>query len=80
MRRYQRQWKLEEIRELNNDTQEELANLLNINTTSYRNKEKGVTEFKSSEMFIIAKKYNRNIEDIFLPTLYTLREQNKQKA
>lgn len=80
MRRYQRQWKLEEIREINNDTQEELAVLLNINTTSYRNKEKGITEFKSSEMFIIAKKYNKNIEEIFLPTMYTIREQGKQKA
>lgn len=80
MRKYQRQWKLEEVREINNNTQEELATLLNINTTSYRNKEKGITEFKSSEMFLIAKKYNKNIEDIFLPTTYTNREHNKQKA
>lgn len=76
MRRYQRQWKLEEIREVNNNTQEELATLLNINTTSYRNKEKGITEFKSSEMFLIARKYNKTIEEIFLPTEYTNRELN----
>jgi len=75
MRKYQRQWKLEDLRELKGDTQEELANLLNINTTSYRNKEKGNTEFKASEMFLIAKHYNKEIEEIFLPTTFTQREQ-----
>lgn len=80
MRKYQRQWRLEDIREFNNDTQEELANLLNINTTTYRRKEKGDAEFKASEMFIIADKYNMNISDIFLPTKFTNREQEKQEA
>lgn len=80
MRKYQRQWKLEDIRELNNDTQEELASLLNINTTTYRRKEKGDAEFKASEMFIIADKYNMNIGDIFLPTKFTNSEQQKQEA
>lgn len=80
MRKYQRQWKLEEIRELSGDTQENLANLLNINPTSYRNKEKGNTEFKASEIFIISKKYGKCIEDIFLPTEFTNREQINQEG
>lgn len=80
MRKYQRQWRLEDIREFNNDTQEDLATLLNINTTTYRRKEKGDAEFKASEMFIIADKYNMNISDIFLPTKFTNSEQGKQEA
>lgn len=47
MRKYQRQWRLEDIREFNNDTQEDLATLLNINTTTYRRKEKGHSEKES---------------------------------
>lgn len=62
-----RQWKLEDIREQAGDTQEFLATLLNINTTTYRRKEKGEAEFKASEMFILAKHYGMQIEDIFLP-------------
>ena len=80
MRKYQRQWRLEEMRELNGDTQEHMASLLNINTTSYRNKEKGSTEFKATEMFCIAKYYGKSLEEIFLPPLFTISEQVKQKA
>lgn len=80
MRKYQRQWKLEELRELNGDTQADMATLLNINTTTYRDKEKGDSEFKASEMFIIARKYNKTLEDIFLPTKFTNREQDKNSA
>ena len=80
VRKYQRQWKLEELRELNGDTQEQMANLLNINTTSFRNKEKGDTEFKATEMFIIAKHYGKTLEEIFLPPKFTFSELEKQKA
>ena len=80
MRNYQRQWKLEDIRELNKDTQEDLARLLDINTTTYRRKEKGDAEFKSSEMFLIAEKYNTEIENIFLPTKFMNNEQEKQEV
>lgn len=38
MKKYQRQWKLEEIREISGDTQEELATHLNLNATTYRRK------------------------------------------
>ena len=80
VKRYQRQWKLEEMRETNKVTQEDLANLLNINTTTYRRKEKGDAEFKGSEMFAIAKRFNVEIEDIFLPPKFTISEQTKQEA
>lgn len=80
MRNYQRQWKLEDLRELSGDTQEGMAKLLNINTTTYRRKEKGDAEFKASEMFIIAEKYNMEIEDIFLPPMFTKGEYGKQKV
>lgn len=53
MRKYQRQWRLEDIREFNNDTQEDLATLLNINTTTYRRKEKGVAEQLESKSYLV---------------------------
>lgn len=80
MKKYQRQWKLEEIREISGDTQKDLAALLNINTTTYRRKEKGDAEFKASEMFLIAERYNKDIGQIFLPTKFTISECHKQKS
>lgn len=80
MRPHQRQWLLEDIRERHKDTQDDLAELLNINTTTYRRKEKGDAEFKASEMFLIAKYYGKKIDDIFLPTEFTERELNKQEV
>lgn len=80
MRQYQRQWKLEDLRELSGDTQEQMAHLLNINVSSYRNKEKGDTEFRATEMFKIARYYNRTIEDIFLPVEFTMGEQGEKRA
>lgn len=43
-----------------------MAELIGVSENSYRNKEKGFCEFKSSEMFIIAEKFKLPIEKIFL--------------
>lgn len=74
------QWELIRLRKENSETQGDLAKLLNISESAYRNKERGDSQFKGDEMFIIAKHYNKTIEDIFLPPEYTISEPNKQEA
>lgn len=69
------QYKLAGIRKEHGETQEKLASLLGVNVQSYRNKEMDKTEFKLSEMFIIAGHYEMRVEDIFLPRKYTICEQ-----
>ncbi|BDX47711.1 hypothetical protein L6E_21250 [Enterococcus hirae] len=65
------QWNLYRIRKEKGETQKELATLIGVSEESYRLKEKGNNQFKSDEMFIIAKHYGKTIEEIFLPTEYT---------
>lgn len=62
------QYLLDSIRRSKKTTQEDMAKLLNIDVRTYQNKEKGVTQFKQNEMFIIAKFFNKKIDEIFLPT------------
>lgn len=69
------QWNLYRIRKEKGETQKELATLIGVSEESYRLKEKGNNQFKSDEMFIIAKHYGKTIEEIFLPTEYTKSKQ-----
>lgn len=46
-------------------TQKELADKLGISEPAYRQKERGVRDFKSSEMFIIADIFKKDIGEIF---------------
>jgi len=48
-------------------SQREIAVLIGVETETYSNKERGVTQFKASEMFIIANIFNMKIDEIFLP-------------
>jgi len=48
-------------------SQREMAVLMGVETETYSNKERGVTQFKASEMFIIANIFNMKIDEIFLP-------------
>lgn len=59
--------KLAAFRRFENITQKEMAELIGVDERTYINKEHGKTQFKSSEMFLIARRLNRTIEDIFLP-------------
>lgn len=76
------QWNLMKIRKENNETQLDLATMLGLSIEGYRLKENGVSQFKSDEMFLIAEHYQLSIDDIFLPTKYTISKQktmeNKQ--
>lgn len=74
------QWELIRLRKENNETQDDLAKLINISESAYRNKERGDSQFKGDEMFVIARHYSKTIEDIFLAPEYTLSEQDEQEA
>lgn len=59
------QIKLYELRKKAGMTQAEIAAKLAISEASYRSKELGHTDFKSSEMFLIADIFKKDIGDIF---------------
>ena len=50
------------------------SKLINVDVRTYQNKEKGVTQFKQNEMFIIARHFNKKIDEIFLPTNFEKQE------
>lgn len=53
-----------------NITNRELASKIGISEKQLGLKLKGETDFKSSEMFKISKIFHRNIDEIFLPSMY----------
>lgn len=59
-----------------NITNKELASKLGISEKQLGLKLKGTTDFKSSEMFKISKIFHRNIDEIFLPSMYEKRTSN----
>ena len=58
---------LESTRRGAGESQKFVAELLHIDIRTYQNKEKGTTQFKQSEMFILARHYNKPIDELFLP-------------
>lgn len=56
---------LESIRRANKESQESIAKLIGVDVRTYQNKEKGITQFKQNEMFLIAKHFNKKIDEIF---------------
>jgi len=68
------QKKLASIRRSENLSQRELAKLIGVTTETYNNKELGKTQFKASEMFIIASFFNTTVDEIFLPPNFILHE------
>ena len=61
------QWNLIRLRKEAGITGKGMAELLDINETTYVNKENGHYQFKSNEMFIIRDIFKKPIEEIFLP-------------
>lgn len=59
------QIKLYELRKEAGLTQVQMAEKLNISETTYRSKELGQTDFKSTEMFLIADILEKDIHEIF---------------
>ena len=55
-------------------TQKEMAKKLKIDVRTYINKEKGVTQFKADEMFMVASILKKEIGEIFSPSNFMERE------
>lgn len=72
------QKKLAALRRYHNIPNRGMAELLGITERSYINKEKGVTQFKANEMFRIARMFEKDISEIFLPTDFTDHEVKKE--
>ncbi|MFI8709837.1 helix-turn-helix transcriptional regulator [Bacillus sp. NPDC077411] len=66
--------KLVSLRMYNRLTQQDMADLIGVDKRTYVNKEYGVTQFKANEMFLIAQKFGKGIEEIFLPTNFMKHE------
>ena len=72
------QSKLASLRRYKDMSQREMAVLMGVETETYSNKERGVTQFKASEMFIIANIFNMKIDEIFLPPDFIKNEAVKE--
>ena len=64
------QEKLIKLRKVYNVRQKDLAKYLNITKRTYCNKEKGISQFTSDEMFALSKYFKKSLEEIFLPSTY----------
>lgn len=71
------QEKLASIRRGKNIPQRELGELIGVETNTYNQKELGKTQFKASEMFIIADFFDKKIDDVFLPPNFMIHEVDK---
>ncbi|WP_156290742.1 helix-turn-helix transcriptional regulator [Oceanobacillus salinisoli] len=60
-------WELIKLRKEKKINQEQMALLLGIDRSTYSLKESGKYDFKLQEIFIIAKFFNKQIDEIFLP-------------
>lgn len=60
-------WELVKLRKKYKITQKNMAEMLDINVRTYCLKETGKTDFNLEEIYIIAKFFNKRIEEIFLP-------------
>ena len=59
---------------------QDMANLLGIDMRTYINKEKGVTQFKLKEMYIISVKFKKSMDEIFLPENFTYDEVSESEV
>lgn len=71
---------LESIRRAAGESQKSVAKLIGVDVRTYQNKEKGITQFKQGEMFIIARHYNKPIDEIFLPVNFENHEAERRNG
>lgn len=71
---------LRRLRKYNELTYDDMAKLLGIDKRTYINKETGVTQFKLNEMYVISRKFQRSMDEIFLPTDFMNHEVLKKEG
>lgn len=69
--------KLRKLRKYHELTIKDMAKLINVDPRTYIKKENGVSQFKANEMFIIAKKFNKTVDEIFLPENFMEHEETE---
>ncbi|MEG0259887.1 MAG: helix-turn-helix transcriptional regulator [Lysinibacillus sp.] len=57
---------LRRLRKYHELTLEDMGKLMGMDTRTYSNKEKGISQFKLNEMVIISRHFQKSIDDIFL--------------
>ena len=62
------QEKLIILKETHNLNNRDMGKVIGVTPVQYRRKEKGTAQFKLNEMYAIAKYFNKNLDDIFLPS------------
>lgn len=65
------QTRLKANREYQGISNKEMAELIGVHEETYKRKENGHLQFKSNEMFIIARRFNMKVDDIFSPPEFT---------
>lgn len=65
---------LRRLRKYHELTHQDMADLIHVDLRTYINKEKGISQFKASEMWTISKRFNKSMDEIFLPENFTLHE------
>lgn len=65
---------LRRLRKYNELTYKDMAKLLNVDERTYYNKEKGLSQFKLNEMFIISREFSKSMDEIFLPSDFMIHE------
>lgn len=68
---------IESVRRAHGDTQEFVAKLIKCDVRTYQNKEKGISQFKANEMFLLASHYETTVDALFLPTNFVKHEEKK---
>ncbi|GKV65468.1 MULTISPECIES: helix-turn-helix transcriptional regulator [unclassified Sporosarcina] len=61
------QWNLIRLRKEAGLSQEDMANIIGINKTTYSNKERGTHQFQAKEMFLLKDYFDKSMDEIFLP-------------
>lgn len=65
---------LRKLRKYHELTCKDMAKLIGVDTRTYINKETGISQFKANEMYIIARRFNRSMDEIFLPNNFMIHE------
>lgn len=65
---------LRRLRKYHELTYGDMGKLLGIDPRTYYNKESGVSQFNLNEMFIISRKFQRSMDEIFLPDDFMIHE------
>lgn len=70
---------LRRLRKYNELTYKDMADLINVSPRTYSDKEKGISQFKQYEMFIISRRFQKSIDEIFLPENFMIHEVDEMK-